>query len=458
MNILYSGTLLAFLLIAISFWFRYKDPFHPAILLLPLFSFLYGYMPLELYLSDPDRFLVYAGGEDAVRRYQYITCGLVSALVVGILIGSRGVRPKMASWRMLRIEAPKSAFLAFALGVVGLLSWLALVMSAGGLTGAYGNAYGGGYVASGYLREMRYLGLIGIPFVYLARTGKKMRWVDWALIALCLAPTLTHAILGARRGPFFLSVIMAAGGYFYFLRKRISLPVLIGGGLATGLTMLFLVANRESIYLGSDFSSGFSDPLDFLSRWESNEYLIGNAVVQYADTHGYFYGARELTWLIGRLLPKFIWPDVWVELPQILGLNFNLGLNGGVDPDALATISSWSPSVGSAEGFTGSLYLEFGPFAPMAAGIIGWGFGAGWKSARSNLAVRVVYLIMLAFSVYLVMQSLDPWLYRLLLFGLPAYAIVSQIQSRRTNFEILPGGRVRRISPRKPLHKVPRTM
>lgn len=458
MNILYSGTLLAFLLIAMPFWLRYKDPFHPAILLLPLLSFLYGYMPLELYLSDPDRFLVYAGGEDAVLRYQYITFGLVFALVVGILIGSRGVTRKTARWRVLRIQSSKSTLLALSLGLIGLVAWLTLVFNAGGLSGAYGSAYGGGYASSGYVREMRYLGLVGIIFVYLSRTGKKMRWIDWALIALCLAPTLTHAILGARRGPFFLSVIMAAGGYFFFMRKSVSLPVLVGGGLAVGLTMLFLVANRDSIYLGTDLSSGFQNPLDFVSRWESNEYLIGNAVVQYADQNGYFYGARELVWLVGRLLPSFLWPNVWVELPHMLGLDIDLRLNGGVDPDGLASLSTWTPSVGSAEGFTGSLYLEFGPIAPLAAGIIGWAFGKAWKSARSSLGARVVYLIMLAFSVYLVMQSLDPWLYRLLLFGLPAYVLISQLQSRRTNFEILPGGQVRRIASNRAIRKRPGTI
>lgn len=431
------------------FWMRFHDPFHPAIILLPMFGFLYGYMPWELQRSDPFRFSVYAGG-DAVYRYQAITLGLIAALIGGLTWVTRGLTRQRARWRMLHFSDPRRMMLiAFGLGLVGMWAWITMIMNVGGLQQAYGSGYGGGWVSSGYIREMRYLGLVGALLTYVARTGKGMRMQDWAVIALCVTPTLTHAVLGARRGPLFLAMIVLIGGYIYFMRKRISIPLLVGAGLTLGSAMLFLVANRGSIHLGTDLGGAeFRDAGAHLLRWSSNEYLIGNSVVQYTDQYGAFYGRRELAWLIGRLLPSFIWPTVWTDLPLMLGLNINLRLNGGVSQEGLTTIANWTPSVGSAEGFTGSLYLEFGFLSPLAAFVIGVVYGKAWMVAKTNLAARVFYLLMVAMSVYLVMQALDPWLYRLVLFGLPTWLVLRTVKARPIDAEIVEGGRVQYLAPR----------
>lgn len=78
----------------------------------------------------------------------------------------------------------------------------------------------------------------------------------------------------------------------------------------------------------------------------SNEYLIGGAAVRYADQYGAFYGARELIWLIGRFLPRSVWPDVYVQLPQLLGVEVDLRKNGGVSREGIASVANFEPSVG----------------------------------------------------------------------------------------------------------------
>jgi len=116
----------------------------------------------------------------------------------------------------------------------------------------------------------------------------------------------------------------------------------------------------------------------------------------------------------------------------MFGFDIDLRVNVGMDPLRLAAIAGWVPSIGSAEGFAASLYMEFGLAAFPVAFLIGVLYGRVWLAARDSLAARVTYLLMVALSVYLIMQNFDPWLYRLLMLGLPAYLIVRFVRVRST--------------------------
>ena len=425
---MYIATIFGLFVVWLIYWLRFRDPFHPLTLLLPQFAFLYGYMPFELRSSDPVLFNYYSGGE-IIYIYQGATLLLITCLAIGVEVSTRNITRASARWQMLHIRGGSSLVVTGAvLGILGLSAFLYIVYSSGGFLGAYGAAYGGGSVSSGYIREMRFLGLGGALIIYAARAGHRLRPIDWALIAVCVSPTLLHALLGARRGPAFLALMVLVGGYIYFTRKRVRLIMLMSAGLAVGLLMLFLVINRSSIYIGSE-ASDFRSPLEQILRWESNEYLIGNAVFDYAQTYGAFYGARELIWISARLVPKAVWPSIWQDLPQMLGVDVDITTNGGVSQQAITTIANWTPSIGSAEGFTGSLWLEFGIFAPIAAFAIGVLYGSFWSKARYVVTLRVLYLLTAALSVYLVMQSLDPWLYRLILFGIPVWIVLRNFKS-----------------------------
>ncbi len=424
MNGLLILTIVGMLYWWIRIWYRFRDPFHPMIVFLPIFTFLYGFMPLKVSLEDPLRFIDYTGGVNAAHHLVVII--MIVSLGVGVQWGSHRVAPQTAAWTPIEVANPglvRTAGIVF--GIAAFAAWIYIFSSAGSFEQAYGEAYGGGLLNNGYIDEAPYIGLVGALFIYLTRTGRGMRTLDWALVIFCVSPVLIHAFLGARRGPTFLSLICLIGGYVYFMRKKVPLIALSIGAVSIGLFMLFLVANRDVIHLGSGFYSGninyadLKSPFAILEVWNSNEYLISNAVVRYTQQVGGFYGLREFMWLIARILPTWVWPTVYQDLPVMFGSNINLLVNGGVDPAEIEYAVGWNPSFGSAEGYVASLWLEFQYLAPAVSMLIGWMYGRLWANARDNLTARMMYLLMIALCVYLVMQGLDPWLFRLLLLGIP---------------------------------------
>jgi hypothetical protein len=405
-------------LMFLSCWARYRDAFHPWILFIPQFIFLYGLFPMASFQDDPQRFVAYAG-EDSLFWYQLLTFFLPLCLLLGVLAGARGMSSSAAHWQPQVISnemAIRSVAIVF--GAVAMGGWLLMISSVGGLEAAYGLGYGGGWDDSGYVREMPYIGMVGVLLTFLLRVNKGMRAVDWAMVIFCISPVLFHGLLGARRGPTFMVAIMVAGGYFYFMRKRVSFIFAVPGGIMLGVLMLFLVVNRGDIYLGSEFA-GLRSPLEFLEQWNSSEYLIGSSVVRYTEIHGGYYGAKEVTHILSRLTPKVLWPSVYEDISAFFGLDIDFAINAGINPTGIANVTGWMPSPGSAAGFVGAIWLEFQYLAPVVAFLIGCVYGVAWRKAITNVTVRSVYLLLLALSVYLVMQDLDAWLFRLLLLGLP---------------------------------------
>jgi hypothetical protein len=407
-------------------WRRYADPFHPYIFLIPQLLFLYGGMPAHLVVSDVGTFSQYVGGLAGFLQYELLVYLMSIALLGGVLAGSGGRRRKdVIGPRRFEVNQERLRVISLAIGGISWACWIVMIVRVGGFQEAYGTAYGGGWDPSGFIREGRFAGLIGALLIYGSRSGGRMRGSDWALIAYCLAPVALHGLLGARRGPTFVAAVIGAGGYVYFIRRRLSLAAALPAGIALGTLLLFLVANRSDIYFGTELSSLDRSPLDVLETWDSNEYLIGSAVSRYAAEFGSYRGIREVTQLTGRLLPHSIWPAVWDDLPSFFGLDVDLRLNGGIDPMRVNVAAGWMPSRGSAPGFVGDLWIEYGVFALLAAFLIGCLYGTVWRIAAFEPKARLFYLVMTAMSVYLVMQGLDPWLYRILLIGGPCYFLAA---------------------------------
>jgi hypothetical protein len=417
---MFLTTVFIFVAMLYFIWRRYRDPFHPLIYLLPQMAFLYGYLPMQLANTDGFYFDQYLNS-DTLEFYQFIAILLVGSLAFGVRVGGRSYRPVGNAVVRDRLRIPRQGGLLAALifGLIGVAAWVDTLQIAGGFVDAYSKAYGGGWSSNGYIIEATRIGIVGSLFVFLSSRGK-LRVLDLAILLLCLTPTLVDAFLGARRGPAFIGLVLLFGSYIYFTGKRVSVAVLIGGGFAVGLIMLLLVSQRSNIYLGSTGIS-LSDPTSALRTGDSNEYLIGAAVVQYAQKYGVFYGAREVVWLIARVIPGTFWPTIYDDLPRVFGVSVDLRVTGGIDRSGIATVTGWTPALGSAEGFVGSLWLEFGWLSVFAAMAIGFAYGRIWKAAKHDASLQPTYMLMIAFSVYLVMQALDPWLYRLLLFGLPTY-------------------------------------
>jgi hypothetical protein len=411
-----------------SCWDKYKDVFHPWIIFIPQFIFLYGVLPIPALTSNPERFLAYVGG-DALYWYQFLTVSLPVCLLFGVAKGAsqHSSNEKAGSGFPDILNKKTVQNSAIFLGTLALGSWLYGIYNVGGFFAAYGQGYGGGWDDSGYLRELPYVGMLAVMMVFLLRAGKGMRWADWVLILYCISPVLLHGLLGARRGPTFMAAIVVGGGYIFFIQKRIGLSIVLPAGVMLGMLMLFLVANRGDIHLGSEVAE-FKSPFEFLEQWDSSEYLIGSAVVRYADAVGSFYGAREITHLLGRMTPKFIWPDVYADLGQLLGFESNLAVNAGINPGAIKTVTGWRPSIGSAVGLVGDLWIELNFLAFFAAFGIGYLYGRIWKAAFTNPTAKLAYLMLMAISIYLVMQDVDAWLFRALLLGIPLLLVTRFIR------------------------------
>ena len=408
-------------------WLKTHDVFYPSFYLIPQLIYFFVALPTIAIISDVELFKLYGGGWDSLVEFQAVTLGCLIGLLLGIRIGanvktSRGIEPGARSGLGLYAAG---CFL----GGVGLTAWVLEIIPYGGLSVVYGVSYGGGWSDIGYFREASLLGIAAVPMILLARSGKPMRWIDWGAIVTSASPLIIHGLLGARRGPTFMALAVVVGGYMFIRRKRISVLLVLPGGLFVGALLLFLVTNRDAIYIGSD------KPLDFsLSGyslvWESNEYVLGDAMLRYADAEGSFRGLRIITRLVIRIFPSALWPNKFEAARSFMGIDADLTVNAGVPVDAIAGVVGWYPSPGSAPAFVGDLCLEVGWMAPLASFAIGLLHGSAWVRSRESLSRNLLYLLLMAFSVYLVAQGIETWIFHWLFFGMPAAALIYFVQGK----------------------------
>src|SRR5262249_39380982 len=128
---------------------KYRDVFHPLVYIAPMFAFVYGYMPLKLIQSNT--LFAYLTEEQATFASAIMFCSTL-AFMLGCVKGSRH-RPILKPG----INRPGKFALqlgAVALGTVGLIGWTLTIANQGGIRGAYGQAYGGGWSEYGYVRDL----------------------------------------------------------------------------------------------------------------------------------------------------------------------------------------------------------------------------------------------------------------------------------------------------------------
>ncbi len=139
---------------------------------------------------------------------------------------------------------------------------------------------------------------------------------------------------------------------YYMLRKRRP-PALVMGiaGLLLGWLVLFLVANRSNIYLGSDFDVK-SDVSQMVEKPDTgNEFIYGTGSVISTERRAhYFWMRRYLAQLLVRPIPRSVWPTKYEDfgVPELLT---NAGTGEGF-ADAL----SWVGADGSAPGIVADLF------------------------------------------------------------------------------------------------------
>ncbi len=415
-------------------WTRWRDVFHPTIYCVPQLMFLYVAFPLYGLATDEFEFVSRAGYWDQLAGFQFIAGVMCIALISGIWWGAR----KIGKTPGTIIEHDAKAIFAVAVlfGILGSLSWIVGIANVGGFDAAYGRAYGGGWDDSGYVREAAQFGFVAAPLLVLSRRKGGMQLQHWLLVFIFLLPLLVQGFLGARRGPTFLAITGLAASYILTFRPRIPFWLASAAALLIGTLLLWLVANRGAIYLGSE------QPLDspvsrMLENWSGNEYLFSSAIVRYVNEVGEpFYGMRIFAHMTARVVPSAIWPTKYADVLAMLGLDIDLTQEAGIPVDRIATVTGWKVAIGAAPGLVGDFWMEFGMFAPCAAFALGMLYGRLWRRSRSDPRLQPAYAMFAALSIYILTQTIEAWMFRALLFGIPAIVALRLLARRRNDARI----------------------
>jgi len=408
-----------------------RDIFHPLVFILPMLGFLYFWMPYQLLSQN--------GLEKYFDEHQLNFVQLVNLL--GILAFILGCL--FAGLRLRRPAAPRMPPLSqFALrrmlvgsgiiGLIGLGCWGTTIINVGGFVNAYSKSYSGGWDDSGYVRDGSLLLLVGVLLAITVLSSGGPRLQSVLLIGLFSFPWLSQALLMARRGPTFAFVVIVLMGWFTTTRKRP--PVFAAGSVAVALgwLVLFLVTNRGSIYLGSSFDVK-TDVTGIVDTAETgNEYIYGSGSILAAIRRDhYFWMKRYISQVLVRPIPTAVWPTKYEDfgVPEMLN---NAGTGEGF-ADALG----WVGAPGSAPGIIADLWVEVWWFAVLLMALLGYGYGFVWKKAVLQGGPWAnQYVLIAALSIYLVMQTMEAVIFRVLLLSIPCWitwrwALQSPFKQRR---------------------------
>ena len=397
-----------------------RDTLHPMIYLGGMAAFLHAFLPLYLEMTQPDQLRGYLGQDELDYAQTIVLLGSIS-LCGGVWWGAHrapacGQAPGVHLTSAARVRLVRAAI---ALTILGLIAWIYQILNAGGLHAVYGQPYGWFWADSGYVREAFQFGLPGALLLLLARSGARLRRSDIVWIGLALLPLLGHGLLGARRGPTFMALV-GVGVMWYLVRaRRPRLKAALLGGLALGLLLLFLLANRDQIHLGSD--AAFTGPGAgyTFAVGPGNEFVFGaGAAINAEALDSFMWGRRYFVVLLVRPIPRFLWPTKYADAAHVLNIPNMDHLERDPQLTDFTRSMGWSGAIGSAPGAIFDLWIEFWWAYLFAVFAAGWGFGRAYRKAVSFGGFWVaLYALVTALSIFFVMQGAAAFAFRVLLLG-----------------------------------------
>lgn len=393
-----------------------RDVFHPFLYLGPMLFLLYAWMPFQLLRADG---LAQFFDRDQLVHVQLLNALGVAAFAACCILPGLGMR-RFRSPGPLQLTprvANRLLLSAYVLGLVGLACWMITIINVGGFVQAFSSSYAGGYDDSGYVRDGAMLLLVGVLLAATVLAANGPRLASCIALALFGLPWLASAVLMGRRGPTFGFAVVVLMGWFLGRGKRPPVLLTAGAGMLLGWLVLFLVTNRQSIYLGSDFNVK-TDVAEIVDKPQTgNEFIYGTGSVLSAEKRDhYFWMRRYLAQVLIRPIPSSVWPDKYADfgVPELL---HNAGTGEGFGPTL-----GWEGAVGSAPGIIADLWLEVWWFAVPVMGVLGWIYGAVWRKAVVHRgAWSAFYIILSALSIYLVMQTMEAVIFRTIELGLPCW-------------------------------------
>ena len=395
-----------------------RDVFHPLVFIAPMLAFLYSWMPYKLWsVNGLDRYF----DTNQLLFVQRINIFGVLAFVGACLwAGVRLPANRVVSTPPLTQEACRRLLVGACIaGMVGLICWGVTIINVGGFTAAYSTSYTGGWDDSGYVRDgtLQLLVAVLLAITSLAAGGPRIPAI-W-IMALFGFPWLSQALLMARRGPTFAFVVVVLMGWYTTRRKRPPVFAVGGLGIALGWLVLFLVTNRGSIYLGSDFDvktdvSGIVNTAD-----TGNEYIYGSGTILASIRRNhYFWMRRYLAQILVRPIPSSVWPTKYEDF-GVPELRVNAGTGEGF-ADALG----WVGAPGSAPGIIADLWVEVSWLSIALMALLGWAYGVVWKKAvLKGGPWSTQYVLLAALSIYLVMQTMEAVIFRVIELSIPCWIV-----------------------------------
>jgi oligosaccharide repeat unit polymerase len=399
---------------------KYRDTFHPTLLVGPILAFHYCYSPLVLYSTNG--FFGYLADDD-VAFAQWVHFLGVAAILVGMFLGSK-TPPGEVNVPEAVYDRKKLFFWSAVFAGLGIGTFALGIANVGGLTQAYGEAYGSGSLESGWLRDLTLLCVPALILFSLSHQKLRLTPRYVTLMLIYASPFLIHGFLGARRGPTFMVVAGMALTYYMASGKRPRLVTMAAGGGALGILLLFLVTNRTSIYWGSDMKLE-GEVSTYFNPSAGNDFVCGAGLVVITQRTGDFsWGATYLTTLFVRPIPRSIWPTKYEDAAAFFH-STPLTENLGIDITAFRRVLGWTATVGSAPGIVADIWREFSWGMVIVLGGLGWFYGYAWRRAsREGWEWLAIYCYMASLSLYLVMQTLEAMLYRFLFGAVPMLLIL----------------------------------
>jgi hypothetical protein len=401
-----------------------RDVFHPLVFIGPMFAFLYCWMPFQLVQHGA---LAQFFDDDQLRFVQTLNVLGVTAFVVGCL--GAGVRIRKTRFAQRKLSAPAAKKLligAAVIGSLGLSCWLITIHNVGGIRQAFSTSYAGGWDDNGYVRDGSLLLLVGVMLAVTALTAGGPRLASLSVACLFALPWATSALFMGRRGPTFALVVVVMMSWYFNRGKRPPLLTFGLGGVALGWLVLFLVTNRQNLYIGSDFHMK-TDVSRMVDKADTgNEFIYGSGTVLATERRDhYFWMRRYLAQIVVRPIPSAIWPTKYEDfgVPELL---HNAGTGEGF-ADALG----WRGAPGSAPGIVADLWVELWWLAVAAMGVLGWTYGRVWHKAVTRGGVWTCqYIVLSALSIYLVMQTMEAVIFRTLLLSVPCWIAYRVVEKR----------------------------
>jgi oligosaccharide repeat unit polymerase len=393
--------------------YRYSgDALMPMVVFGPMLLYTYVYSPAMLmYQGELEQFLLDPAQLEYVGTVNLLGVGL---FCVGCLSSSRALRGNSRQIGVLEQVAMDEStrarlfIVACILGMIAVSGFAYMVYGGGGFWEVFSRPKPFLDSPSGYVGELPMMAYPAIMLLAITARGRRIRVWDVLLVLFFASPHLIMASLGGRRGPAFLIMCILVTGWYVARNRRPSLRMVVGMVAVAGVLMLFLVSNRQNIYLGSEKeidAEAFTNKLVITEASSGQEFIHSSGLILTAAYRDQFYwGLRYFTLLFVRPIPKQLWPTKYEDL----GLGWMVdepGTGGFTDREWYEAVG-FVPEWGSAGGFIADTFIEFWWFGVIVCYLIGRLYRYCWtRSLGSGQLWTMIYVELLALSVYLPAQS-----------------------------------------------------